>query len=335
MVARAHGAAVMNRDRDLPHGAGKEALVDIAGLTLRRDGVAVLDEVSFEIAPNETVGLVGESGAGKSTLALALAGLIGPPEVEIAGAMRFEGIDLTRLDDRGWRGLRGRRIAMIFQDAGAALNPCFTVGQHFRYPLRHGLGLGRRQARSRAIDLLQSVGLNDAEARLGAYPHELSGGMQQRVMIGLALAGEPDLLLADEPTSALDVTIQAQIVGLILARTRDSGSSCVFVLHDLALASQACQRIVVLYAGQVMEMGTSRTLLERPLHPYTQALRSCVAEFDTDLLEPPPGGSPSLSAMPAGCRFAPRCPRATERCRTDRPPLIESEGRSVACWHPG
>lgn len=313
----------------------REILLGLSGLNLGRNGRSVLDGVGFDVARGETLGLVGESGAGKSTIALAIIGLLQGSGITLGGRIRFDDEpNLLDLTEAGWAGLRGRRIAMIFQDAASALNPSFIVGRQLGDPLRRLLGLSRQDARRRSIALLESVGLNDAEARLDAFPHELSGGMQQRVMIAIALACNPVLLLADEPTSALDVTIQAQIMQLILEQTRTRGASCIFVLHDLALASQTCDRIVVLYAGQVVEAGPAEVVLRHPMHPYTQALKSCVIEFDTETLRPPEGGQPSLDAVPAGCRFAPRCSRATEKCAV-RPDLRPMEGREIACWHPG
>jgi oligopeptide/dipeptide ABC transporter ATP-binding protein len=325
-----------NGDLPWPSARQRETVLSFSNVSLRRNGYSVLDRVSFELARGETLGLVGESGAGKSTIALVAIGLLRPPAVSLEGHMAFaEQDDLLMQPESAWAALRGRRIAMIFQDPASALNPCFTVGNQLTNPLRRLLGFDRAAARRRAIELLESAGLNDAEARLDAFPHELSGGMQQRVMIAIALACDPDLLLADEPTSALDVTIQAQIMQLILRQVRARNASCMFVLHDLALASQVCDRIVVLYAGQVVEAGTTEVVLRRSLHPYTNALKSCVIELDTDRLAPPEGGLPALGAMPPGCRFAPRCPRATPECTTRMPPLRYIDGRDVACWHPG
>ncbi|WAP68910.1 ABC transporter ATP-binding protein [Jiella pelagia] len=310
-------------------------LLAIDGLTLERGQSRILDGVSLTLGRGETLALVGESGAGKSTIAFALMGLIGRTEARIAGKMRFDEVDdLASLNERGWSRLRGRRIAMVFQDAGAALDPCYTVGGQLVSVLRRQLGLGKREARERALALLEGVGINDPEARLSAYPHELSGGMQQRIMVAIALACNPELLLADEPTSALDVTIQAQIIRLILTEIRARGASCVFVLHDLALASQSCDRIVVLYAGQVMEAGPSRGILENPRHPYTRLLKSCVLEIGTTTLDPPEGGVPSYDDMPAGCRFATRCPNALQRCVAERPPLAPEGERLIACFNP-
>ncbi len=311
-----------------------ETLLKVAGLTVHRGSRRILDDVSFTLGKGETLALVGESGAGKSTIAAALMGLLAG-QARVVGQAAFDDVpDLLAMKERAWSGLRGQRIAMIFQDAGAALNPCYTVGSQLISVLRRQLGLDRNTARTRAVELLDSVGLNDAAARMSAYPHQLSGGMQQRVMIAIALACSPDLLFADEPTSALDVTIQAQIVRLILDQTKAKGASCIFVLHDLALASQSCDRIVVLYAGQVMEAGPSDIVLRDPRHPYTRLLKSCVIEIGTTDLDPPEGSVPGYDDLPAGCRFATRCPRALAQCSTDRPPLQDVAGRSLACWNP-
>lgn len=310
-------------------------LLTVEGLSLTRGESLILDNVGFTLRRGGTLGLVGESGAGKSTIALALIGLLRPPEVGLAGKIDLDGAgDVTQASEDTWLKLRGRRVTMIFQDASAALNPCFTIGRQIITPLRRVLGLGRSAARARAIELLESVGLNDAPSRLSAYPHQLSGGMQQRVMIAIALSSNPDLLLADEPTSALDVTIQAQIIRLILDETRRRSASCIFVLHDLALASQCCDDIVVLYGGQVVETGPSRVVLSEPMHPYTRALKGCVLELDTEELEPLPSGSPSFASKTPGCRFVSRCPRSLDKCATVKPPLAETCGRNLACWNP-
>ncbi|PZX14939.1 peptide/nickel transport system ATP-binding protein/oligopeptide transport system ATP-binding protein [Palleronia aestuarii] len=313
------------------------ALLEVEDLTLHRGGNRILDHVTLSLAPGETLALVGESGAGKSTIATALMGLLGPKDARIEGHARLEGQgELLGMPERRWSKLRGRRLSMIFQDAGSALNPCFTVGRQLVTVLRRNLGLSRTAARARALELFERVGINDAEARLSAYPHQLSGGMQQRVMVAIALACNPDLLFADEPTSALDVTIQAQIIRLILDETRTRGASCIFVLHDLALASQSCDRIVVLYAGQVVESGVTAEILEAPRHPYTAQLKSCVLEIGTRDLDPPEGSVGSYAAMPKGCRFARRCPRALPRCAEERPPLVPAPDgdRALACWNP-
>jgi oligopeptide/dipeptide ABC transporter ATP-binding protein len=236
------------------------------------------------------------------------------------------------LKEADYRRLRGNKIGLIFQDATAALNPCFTVGQQIAEPLKRHLGLSKWDRRERAAELMHSVGIPEPRLRLDAYPHELSGGMQQRVMIAIALACNPELLLADEPTSALDVTIQAQIMELILDRVRALNSSAVFVLHDLALGAQVCDRIAVMYAGQIVEEGPSERVLAAPLHPYTRGLKSCVVELGSRTLVPIPGQVPPLDAMPAGCRFAPRCPKAKAICGEQRPQAEIRDGRQVACW---
>jgi oligopeptide/dipeptide ABC transporter ATP-binding protein len=307
-------------------------LLSLQDFTLRRGPHAVLDAVTLTLGPGRTLGLLGESGAGKSTLAMALIGLLRPPEVELFGSMVFAGTELVGLPEAQYRALRGNRIGLVFQDATASLDPCFTVGQQICEPLKRHLGLGSREAAARAIELLTQVGIPDARSRLNAYPHQLSGGMQQRVMISIALACNPQLLIADEPTSALDVTIQAQIMELILLQVRASGSSAIFVLHDLALAAQVCDDIAVLYAGQLVETGPATAVLGTPKHPYTIGLRSCVVELDSELLKPLVGSVPSLNEMPDGCHFCTRCPHAIPRCFKERPPLIAYQGRAVACW---
>lgn len=308
-----------------------EPLLEVRGLSLRRGKAVVLDDVDLSLRPGETLGLVGESGAGKSTLAMALIGLLRAPKVQIEGSMRFRGTELTGLKESDYCRLRGNKIGLIFQDATAALNPCFTVGEQIAEPLKRHLRLSKWNRRQRAAELMQSVGIPEPRLRLDAYPHELSGGMQQRVMVAIALACNPELLLADEPTSALDVTIQAQIMELILERVRALNSSAIFVLHDLALGAQVCDRIAVMYAGQIVEEGPSERVLASPLHPYTRGLKSCVVELGSKMLKPIPGQVPSLNAMPAGCRFAPRCPRAQAICGERRPPAVTQDGRQVAC----
>ena len=310
-------------------------LLELSDFSLARGSKLVLDGVSFTLKAGETMALVGESGAGKSTIAMAAMGLLQAPEARLSGRIAFQGGDnLANAPESAWTALRGRRIAMIFQDAGAALNPCFSIGDQLMSPLIRLIGLSRQEARIKALELLHNAGVNDPEQRLSAFPHQLSGGMQQRVMIAMALASDPELLLADEPTSALDVTIQAQIINIILEQTKKRSAACIFVLHDLALASQACDSIAVLYAGQVAEYGPCAAVLKNPRHPYTRLLLSCVLDIDTTDLHPPSGGAPALSGMPAGCRFAPRCPNAQERCHQTRPTAQSVEGRTLFCWNP-
>jgi len=312
---------------------GAVPLLSLQAFSLARGKVDVLDNVAFELGRGQTLGLIGESGAGKSTIALAIIGLLRSPEVSLRGSIRFDGVELTVLAEAQYRQLRGNRIGLVFQDATAALNPCFTVGAQLAEPLSRHLGLRGNERRQRSIELLESVGIGEAALRLDAFPHELSGGMQQRVMIAMALACDPQLLIADEPTSALDVTIQAQIMELILERVRARSASAIFVLHDLALAAQVCDRVVVLYAGQVVEVAPAGELFAAPRHPYTRALRACSIELGQEqALAPIPGSVPGLEDLPAGCRFAPRCDRASAQC-AQTPPLVSDGIRSVACWH--
>jgi oligopeptide/dipeptide ABC transporter ATP-binding protein len=312
-----------------------ESLLCIERFSLRRGRASILDAVTLALGAGRTLGLVGESGAGKSTLALAVMGLLRAPQVAMEGSMRFAGEELVGLPEKRYQQIRGNRIGLIFQDPTASLDPCFTVGEQIAQPLRRHAHLGRREALARAAALLTDAGLPDAKARLAAYPHELSGGMQQRVMIAIALACNPELLIADEPTSALDVTIQAQIMELILERVRALGSSALFVLHDLALASQVCDDLAVLYAGQVVEIGPAADILAAPAHPYTIALRSCVVELDSTRLQPLAGSPPGSEPPSRGCRFADRCPKAKDLCREERPQLARLDGRQIACWYPG
>lgn len=307
-------------------------LLSIEDFTLQRGPHAVLDRVHLQLRRGRTLGLLGESGAGKSTLAMALIGLLQAPQAQLQGSMQFDGQELVNLPEREYQKIRGQRIGLIFQDAMSSLDPCFTIGDQLREPLRRHLKLDKHAATERAVALLDSVGIPDPRARLSAYPHQLSGGMQQRVMIAIALACNPELLIADEPTSALDVTIQAQIMELILQRVRAAGSTAIFVLHDLALASQVCDDIAVMYAGQIVETGPSHVVLQHPIHPYTQGLRRCVVELDSERLDPLPGTVPSVSQMPTGCRFCTRCAYQDAQCWQERPPLRAHEGRMVACW---
>jgi peptide/nickel transport system ATP-binding protein len=307
-------------------------LLELKDFSLKRGRATIIDAVSLRLEAGRTLGLLGESGAGKSTLAMAIIGLLQAPEVALSGSMRFAGEELVDLPERRFQKLRGNRIGLVFQDATSSLDPCFTIGEQICEPLRRHLGLDKKASIEQAVALLTDVGIPDARSRLSAYPHQLSGGMQQRVMISIALACNPELLIADEPTSALDVTIQAQIMVLILERVRALKSSAIFVLHDLALASQVCDDIAVLYAGQIVETGPAAAVLDRPLHPYTTGLRSCVVELDSEPLVPLAGSVPGYRDMPAGCHFATRCIHAVPTCLEQAPPLVTRAGRQVACW---
>ena len=297
----------------------------------------LLRGVSLRIAPGEIVGLVGESGSGKTMTALATLQLL-PPQVRIsAGAIEFQGTDLVGLGSRELRALRGGRIAMIFQDPIRHLNPVFTIGEQLAAVIRaHArTRLSRAEVRARSVDLLNLVKIINPEERLGAYPHQFSGGMAQRVMIALALAGSPELLLADEPTSALDVTVQAEILLLLRGIARSRGMSILFISHNLAAVWQLCDRIVVMYAGQVVEDAPTETIVSRPAHPYTQALISALPKLALarERLANIKGAMPPASALPGGCAFHPRCALARADCAIAAPHLRTIGMRHVSRCH--
>jgi oligopeptide/dipeptide ABC transporter ATP-binding protein len=317
--------------------------VDDLAVSFRTEegSVRALDGVSFQVPRGKTVGLVGESGSGKSVTSLAIMGLLPrPPAILEAGSIRFSGRDLTRLDDRAMREVRGRHIGMIFQEPMTSLNPVFTVGFQLIEAVTAHRKLSRAEARARAIALLERVGIPAAKDRIDAYPHQLSGGMRQRVMIAIALAGEPELLIADEPTTALDVTIQAQILELLADLQRDLGMSVLLITHDLGVVAEHVHDVVVMYAGKIVERAPTSALINTPLHPYTRGLLESVPSYagNRGLARLPtiPGTVPDLSRLPAGCRFADRCARVQDDCRVEQPPLIPFEPlRSAACIHTG
>ena len=295
--------------------------------------------VSFEVHPGETIGLVGESGSGKSVTNLALMGLIPkPPGTVDGGRALYDGKDLLALEERQMQSLRGRKIAMIFQDPMTALNPLMTVGQQLTEMTRLHLGLGRREANKRAAEMLELVGISGAHKRLRDYPHQFSGGMRQRVMIAMALSCEPDLLIADEPTTALDVTIQAQILDLLRELQERRGTSIIMITHDLGVVAEICHRVLVMYAGQVVEKADVGALFEAPKHPYTQGLLKSLPRIDEvqDSLAAIPGQPPDLGNVPDGCAFRERCHCPEPRCESDQPVLAEiGAQRRVACWAAG
>jgi peptide/nickel transport system ATP-binding protein/oligopeptide transport system ATP-binding protein len=293
----------------------------------------VVDGIDLAISSGEVIGLVGESGSGKSVTLRAILRLLGPA-ARVTGRIQWQGSDLLALPEPELRRVRGREIAMIFQEPMAALNPVLPVGIQIEESLETHLGLHGGAARSRAAELLTMVGIGDAARRLGAFPHEFSGGMRQRVMIAIALAAGPKLLLADEPTTALDVTIQDQILKLLLRLRRELGMSIVLVTHDLAVVAQACTRVAVLYAGRIMEVGPVAEVLRRPAHAYTQGLLGAVpsAHRPREPLANISGAPPRLSDLPPGCRFAPRCALAEPKCLTGRPaPVGLGPERASAC----
>jgi len=296
-----------------------------------------VDGVSYEIYPGETVGVVGESGCGKSVTALSIMGLIPqPPGKIVGGAIRYRGQDLTKFTDRQLRKVRGNEIAMIFQEPMTSLNPVYTVGnQIMEAILVHETDVSKKQARARAIEMLTKVGIPSPEQRVDEYPHQMSGGMRQRVMIAMALACGPELLIADEPTTALDVTIQAQILDLMNQLQEDTGTAILLITHDLGVVAETCDRVVVMYAGKVAEYTDVYRLFERPAHPYTAALFASLPDISGSRGELPtiPGMVPSAVAFPEGCRFRARCSYADEMC-VEQPPMVEIEhGHFVACHH--
>jgi peptide/nickel transport system ATP-binding protein len=311
------------------------ALVDVRGLSVRVGGLEAVRGVSFELEAGRRTGLIGESGSGKTLTALALIGLL-PEGLTARGEVRYEGRDLLTMPEPELCGLRGDRLSMIFQEPLTALNPLMRIGDQVAEPLMLHRGLSRRQARARARELLQRVRIPDPDEKLRAYPHQLSGGQRQRAMIAMALACGPDLLIADEPTAALDVTVQADILALLRQLVEEERATLLLITHDLAVVSQQCDRVLVMYGGHIVEAGAVEEVFSRPRHPYTKALLEAIPPVDEDLPGPHlpaiPGSVPGLEEWDAGCPFRPRCPRASERCATM--PALEGDGRLAACWHP-
>jgi peptide/nickel transport system ATP-binding protein len=300
----------------------------------RRGPLLALDDISFDIAPGEILGVVGESGAGKSLTGAAIIGLLEPPGRIAGGEIVFDGQRIDRLSSEQMRGLRGRHIGAIFQDPLTSLNPLYTIGRQLIETIRQHLPLSETQARDRAIHLLQETGIPAAEQRIDQYPHQFSGGMRQRVVIALALAAEPRLIVADEPTTALDVSIQAQIISLLKRLCKDHGAAVMLVTHDMGVIAETCDRVAVLYAGRVAEIGPVSDVIHRPAHPYTVGLMGSIPAMDEDrprLLQID-GAMPRLNAIPTGCAFHPRCPRVFDRCRHERPDLLDAGVTRAACW---
>ncbi len=301
-------------------------------------GVArAVDDVSFEVRPGETLGIVGESGCGKSVTSLSIMRLVPmPPGFHPSGEIRFGGRDLLQISEREMRKLRGDDVAMIFQEPMTSLNPIFKVGAQIGESLRQHRGLNKRDARLEAIKLLERVGIPDPAKRVDDYPHQMSGGMKQRVMIAMALACEPKLLIADEPTTALDVTIQAQILKLMIELKARTGAAVILITHDLGVVAETCQRVIVMYAGRKIEEAGVMELFDRPAHPYTRGLMTSIPSFGgrgrQRRLTEIPGIVPSLREPIQGCAFAPRCPFAVERCLSEAPDLRRvGEGHIAAC----
>jgi peptide/nickel transport system ATP-binding protein len=324
--------------------AAAPPLLEVEGLKTHfftRDGVVrAVDGVSFTVHPGETLAVVGESGCGKSVTSLSILRLIAsPPGRIVGGRLNFLGRDLLALPEPEMRKVRGDEISMIFQEPMTSLNPVLTVGRQIGEALRLHRGLGRAEARARSIELLGQVGIPEPERRAGQYPHQLSGGMRQRVMIAMALACHPKLLIADEPTTALDVTIQAQILDVMRRLKETTGAAILLITHDLGVVAEMARRVVVMYAGRKVEEAPVEALFARPLHPYTRGLMTSIPRLDdasqaeSGRLAEIPGMVPSLREPLEGCYFAARCAHATERCRREYPPLEEKDaGHTVACW---
>ena len=314
----------------------------VEGLTIavetREHSTTLVEDVSFAIGPGRTLCLVGESGCGKSVTSLAVMGLLATPPLRVtAGRVRFEGTDLLTLDERRRADLRGDRMTMIFQEPMTSLNPAFTIGDQIAEVVIRHRGGDKAKARAVALDMLRRVRIPGAEKRLDDYPHQLSGGMRQRVMIAMALANGPRLLIADEPTTALDVTIQAQILALVRALQKETGTALLLITHDLGVVAEVADEVAVMYAGRIVERGSVRDVFYDPQHPYTLGLMGSLPSLSGDegakeRLATIPGSVPPADRMPAGCRFAPRCPFAIAACSAATPPLADvGGGHAVAC----
>jgi oligopeptide transport system ATP-binding protein len=306
--------------------------------TTRRGIVHAVNGISFGIAPGETLGIVGESGCGKSVTSLAILGLLAGNGRVRSGRALFEGRDLIKLKDRALRGIRGREIAMIFQDPMTSLNPVLTIGRQIRETLETHFDMNRKEAEARAVELIDRVGIPSAKARLRDYPHQFSGGMRQRAMIAMALACEPKLMIADEPTTALDVTIQAQILDLLRELVAEQNAALILITHDLGVVAGMCERVNVMYAGMFMETGSAEQLFASPRHPYTLGLLQSVPRLDMGRraqLHPIEGSPPNMLRAPTACPFQPRCRYEVDLSSREVPPLVEIErGHKVACFNP-
>ena len=316
------------------------ALLEIENLSVefpsRSSVLHAVEGVSLSLDAGDVLGIVGESGSGKSVTMMALMGLVPYPGRVTASKMRFDGHDLLGLPSRERNRLTGKDVAMIFQEPTTSLNPCFSVGFQLAETLRVHLGMDSKAAKRRSIELLEQVGISDPETRLKAYPHQLSGGMNQRVMIAMAIACNPKLLIADEPTTALDVTIQAQILDLLRSLQRERGMALVLITHNMGVVSDMAQRVAVMYAGQIMEQQPAQALFQRPRHPYTEALMAALPERSegSARLATIPGMVPGLYDRPSGCLFAPRCSYASDDCSRQRPGLVGGLQAAVRCHHP-
>ena len=300
----------------------------------RRGTLRALDDVSFDIAPGEILGVVGESGAGKSLTGASIIGLLEPPGRIASGEILLEGRRLDNLPPEAMRKVRGRRIGAIFQDPLTSLNPLYSVGRQLVETITTHLPVSKAEARRRAIQLLRDTGIPAAEERIDHFPHQFSGGMRQRVVIALALAAEPQLIVADEPTTALDVSIQAQIITLLKKVCKDRGAAVMLITHDMGVIAETCDRVAVMYAGRIAEIGPVHEVINHPAHPYTRGLMACIPDMESDRerLNQIDGAMPRLNAIPRGCAFNPRCEHAFDRCREERPDLLAAGATGAACW---
>ncbi len=314
------------------------ALLEVNNLSVsfptRRGTLTAVDQVSFEIAAGEVLGVVGESGAGKSLTGASIIGLLEPPGRISGGTITLNGRRIDNLSLEQMRTVRGREIGAVFQDPLTSLNPLYTVGRQLTETIRAHLDMSESQARARAIQLLEDTGIPAARERIDHYPHQFSGGMRQRVVIALALAAEPKLIIADEPTTALDVSIQAQIISLLKRLCRDHGAAVMLVTHDMGVIAETADRVAVMYAGRIVEIGPVADVIHRPQHPYTIGLMGSIPDLESERerLTQIDGAMPRLNAIPEGCAFNPRCPKAFDRCRSERPALAPAATGYAACW---
>ncbi|MBC2861205.1 ABC transporter ATP-binding protein [Stappia sp. 28M-7] len=300
----------------------------------RRGVLTAIDGISFNLREGEVLGVVGESGAGKSITGTAVIGLLEPPGRIAGGEIRLKGERIDNLSPAAMRKLRGKRIGMVFQDPLTSLNPLFTIGDQIIETIMTHLPVSEREARDRAVALLEEVGIPAAGQRLSAYPHQFSGGMRQRVVIALALCAEPELVIADEPTTALDVSVQSQIIRLLQRVCRDHGTAVMLITHDMGVIAETADRVAVMYSGRIAEIGPVKDVIKSPSHPYTIGLMGAIPSLtgDHDRLTQIPGSMPRLDSIPSGCAFNPRCSLTMDRCRVERPDLMPAGESHAACW---
>jgi peptide/nickel transport system ATP-binding protein len=301
----------------------------------RRGLLLALDDISFDIAPGEILGFVGESGAGKSLTGMAILGLLDPPGRIAGGEIWLGDKRIDQLPQHAMRRIRGKEIGAVFQDPLMSLNPLLQIGDQLIETIRTHLDVTHAQATERALGLMRAVGIPDPQARFTAYPHQFSGGMRQRIVIALALCAEPQLVVADEPTTALDVSIQAQVLQLLRRLCQEQGTAMLLVTHDMGVIAETADRVAVMYAGRIVEIGPVQDVISAPVHPYTRGLMGAIPSLNriTGQLAQIDGAMPRLNARPSGCAFHPRCPDATAQCRAQSPAVQVHEGRQVACWH--